>query len=52
MRRAHSLASLVLCFGASGFGQSPVIDWDKQKAEILDHYRTLIQTRHEQPSGQ
>src|SRR5205809_7515713 len=23
--------------------QRPVIDWEKQKAEILEHYRTLVQ---------
>ena len=22
--------------------QRPVIDWEKQKAEILEHYRTLV----------
>src|SRR3989454_9347946 len=41
---AASLAGLVLVAIASTVvGQGPAINWEKEKAEILEHYRALVQ---------
>jgi acetylornithine deacetylase/succinyl-diaminopimelate desuccinylase-like protein len=31
--------------------QTPAVDWDKQKAEILQHYRALVQINSSSPPG-
>jgi acetylornithine deacetylase/succinyl-diaminopimelate desuccinylase-like protein len=40
----------VLCTSAA-FAQTPAIDWDQQKAEILRHYRALVQLDTSNPPG-
>ena len=39
-----------LCTSAA-FAQIPAIDWDQQKAEILRHYRALVQLDTSNPPG-
>ena len=39
-----------LCASAA-FAQTPAIDWDQQKAEILRHYRALVQIDTSNPPG-
>src|SRR5712691_7380865 len=45
------LASLVLCAASSALAQIPSIDWAKQKAEILSHYKALVQIDTRNPPG-
>src|SRR5216684_5445663 len=45
------LASLVLCAASSALAQIPSIDWAKQKAEILSHYKALVQINTSNPPG-
>src|SRR5438067_6222856 len=40
---ASSLVLMPLLLASAAAAQRPVIDWEKQKAEILEHYRTLVQ---------
>jgi acetylornithine deacetylase/succinyl-diaminopimelate desuccinylase-like protein len=42
---------LLLAFGSTASGQSATIDWEKQKAEILQHYRALVQINSSSPPG-
>ena len=39
-----------LCASAA-FAQTPAIDWNQQKAEILRHYRALVQLDTSNPPG-
>ena len=39
------------CWHSAAFAQTPAIDWDKQKAEILRHYRALVQIDTSNPPG-
>src|SRR2546421_5643655 len=34
---------VLLALASTAVGQSPAIDWEKEKAEILQHYRALVQ---------
>ena len=34
---------VLLALASTAAGQGPVIDWEKEKAEILQHYRALVQ---------
>src|SRR5436853_4897527 len=45
MRNIFAASSLVLVplLLASAAAQRPAVDWEKQKAEILQHYRALVQ---------
>ena len=36
---------------AAAFAQTPAINWDQQKAEILRHYRALVQLDTSNPPG-
>src|SRR3989441_2943341 len=45
------LASLVLCVASGALAQIPSIDWAKQKAEILSHYKALVQINTSSPPG-
>lgn len=53
--RALSIALLMVlpAFAASSASaqQSPAIDWEKQKTEILQHYRALVQINSSSPPG-
>src|SRR5438132_11504089 len=42
---------LSLTFVLSELAQTPTIDWEKQKAEILRHYRALVQINTSSPPG-
>ncbi len=45
-------ASCLLFFAAANApAQRPSIDWDKQKTEILAHYRALVQMDTSEPAG-
>src|SRR5437868_392455 len=48
---AGSLALALLLTAATARSQSPGIDWEKQKAEILRHYRSLVQIDTSSPPG-
>src|SRR4051812_16056030 len=51
MAKIASVSGLFLCAAAAGWGQVPNIDWEKQKAETLKHYRSLIQIDTQNPPG-
>ena len=42
---------LTALLASAAFAQTPAIDWDKQKAEILQHYRALVQLDTSNPPG-
>lgn len=42
---------LAVLFASSALAQSPNIEWEKEKAEILKHYRALIQIDTSNPPG-
>src|SRR5215510_2685670 len=48
---ASLIVLLSLKFSASAVVQNRTIDWDKQKAEILQHYRSLVQINSSSPPG-
>ncbi len=41
----------ILLFPHAVVTQGPVVDWEKQKAESLRHYRSLIQLDSSNPPG-
>ncbi len=43
---------LVVFFASAAFAQLPAIDWGKQKAEILEHYRALVQIDTSPPGNE
>ncbi|HEY6345636.1 MAG TPA: M20/M25/M40 family metallo-hydrolase [Bryobacteraceae bacterium] len=43
--------ALALAFAAAAAAQVPTVDWEKQKAEILRHHRSLIQIDTSNPPG-
>ena len=42
---------LVVSFASALAAQAPSIDWEREKAEILTHYRALIQIDTSSPPG-
>jgi acetylornithine deacetylase/succinyl-diaminopimelate desuccinylase-like protein len=54
MRRTFAL-SLILLFSlvsaSSALSQNRAIDWEKQRGEILQHYRALVQINSSSPPG-
>jgi acetylornithine deacetylase/succinyl-diaminopimelate desuccinylase-like protein len=50
MRKAFFASLLILLCRASA-ASSATIDWEKQKAEILQHYRALVQINSSSPPG-
>src|SRR5947207_9381152 len=54
MRKASMTSWVVLfslAFVSTAAAQMPKIDWEKQKAEILQHYRALVQINTSSPPG-
>ena len=51
MVKFASVSCLLFCAASSAWGQIPSIDWEKQKAETLRHYRALIQIDTQNPPG-
>ena len=47
MRKILALFLIVV----PSFAQIPTIDWEKQKTEILQHYRALVQINSSSPPG-
>ena len=43
--------ALVVLLTSIAAAQTPAVDWDKQKAETLAHYRALIQIDSSSPPG-
>ena len=41
----------IALFASAAFAQTPTIDWNQQKAEILRHYRALVQLDTSNPPG-
>jgi hypothetical protein len=41
----------VVLFGSAAAAQAPAVDWEKQKAETLRHYRALLQIDTSAPPG-
>lgn len=50
-KTAHSVGIILLLFPSAVAAQAPVVDWGKQKAEILRHHRSLIQIDSSNPPG-
>src|SRR5689334_23261384 len=46
------VVSLLLAFGSAASGQNAAIDWEKEKAEILQHYRALVQINTSPPGNE
>src|SRR5258706_5634012 len=44
-------AGLLLCAASAALAQVPTIDWAKQRAETLTHYRSLVQLDTSNPPG-
>ncbi len=51
LKRFASASCLLFFAAASAPAQAPSIDWDKQKTEILAHYRALVQIDTREPEG-
>src|SRR5262245_53823448 len=49
--RASRVVLLLLFVNSITFAQIPTIEWEKQKAEILEHYRALVQINTSSPRG-
>ena len=45
------LISIICLLGSAAWGQIPSINWGSQKAEVLKHYRDLIQIDTSSPPG-
>src|SRR5713101_5394818 len=45
------ITSLLLCAASTAFSQIPAVDWEKEKSEILTHYRSLVQIDTRNPPG-
>ena len=45
------LISLLILLASTLAAQIPAIDWNKQKAETLQHYRALVQIDTSSPPG-
>ncbi|HEV2202288.1 MAG TPA: M20/M25/M40 family metallo-hydrolase [Bryobacteraceae bacterium] len=50
-RRVSRLISIAGLLGSAAWAQIPAINWEAQKAEILRHYRDLIQIDTSSPPG-
>jgi len=48
---ACSIGVILLLFPSAVATQGPVVDWAKQKTEILRHHRSLIQIDSSNPPG-
>src|SRR5215831_5841358 len=44
-------ALILFCAASTALAQVPQIDWEKEKKEILTHYRSLIQLDTRNPPG-
>src|SRR6266568_4861698 len=44
-------AGLLFCAASAALAQVPSIDWGKQRAEVLTHYRSLVQLDTSNPPG-
>jgi hypothetical protein len=51
MRKLIQICLLVVSFTSALAAQAPSIDWEREKAEILTHYRALIQIDTSSPPG-
>jgi len=51
MRKLIQICLLVVSFTSALAAQAPSIDWEREKAEILTHYRALIQINTSSPPG-
>src|SRR5713226_3564130 len=51
MVKAGFITSLLLCAASTLWAQAPAVDWEKEKSEILTHYRSLVQIDTRNPPG-
>src|SRR5882762_1240906 len=51
MARYGSISCVLFCLASAAWAQIPSIDWEKQKPEILTHYRSLLQIDTSNPPG-
>jgi acetylornithine deacetylase/succinyl-diaminopimelate desuccinylase-like protein len=51
MRKLIHICSLVVLFASTSAAQARTIDWEREKADILTHYRALIQIDTSSPPG-
>ena len=47
----HLVLVFIVVFGAIGRGQPPSVNWKSQRAEILQHFRSLVQIDTSNPPG-
>src|SRR6266581_9442472 len=45
------VTSLLLCAASTVLAQVPAVDWEKEKSEILTHFRSLVQIDTRNPPG-
>src|SRR6266567_5448142 len=45
------VTSLLFCAASPAWAQVPAVDWEKEKSEILTHYRSLVQIDTRNPPG-
>jgi acetylornithine deacetylase/succinyl-diaminopimelate desuccinylase-like protein len=50
-RTVLGIAIALIMFSASAAAQVPSVDWNKQEAEILRHYRALVEINTSNPPG-
>src|SRR5258708_17491670 len=48
---AAFISSLLFCAVSTALAQIPAVDWEKEKSEILTHYRSLVQIDTRNPPG-
>jgi hypothetical protein len=47
----HLVLAFIVVLGAIGRGQTSTVDWKSQRAEILQHFRALVQIDTANPEG-
>src|SRR5260370_2359735 len=51
MAKPAFISSLLFCAASTALAQIPAVDWEKEKSEILTHYRSLVQIDTRDPPG-
>jgi acetylornithine deacetylase/succinyl-diaminopimelate desuccinylase-like protein len=52
MAKLTVASCLLFSIACTAFGQAPSIDWEKQKTEILNHFRSLVQLDTSPPGNE
>src|SRR5258705_6956323 len=51
MKAARTACAILLLFTTAATAQVPAVNWERQKVEILRHYRSLVQIDTSNPPG-